>query len=154
MRIVKLLPPSLLAFAFACGGDNGAGPAGPNSNPATNLSGDWRYATANVSGSGISCSSSGTVLTITQQGNAFSGSYSGGTLTCTTGGPTQSVAVGTGAVVAGTVSGSTVSFDLDTSDWHDTGSVSGNSMSGSVTVRLAVDYQTFTLTGNWGASRQ
>jgi hypothetical protein len=155
MRTTKLLAALAVALVLACGHDS-TGPntgTGTGTGGATNLTGNWLYSTSNVNGSGLSCSSSGTVLTISHQGSTFSGTYSGGTLTCIGGGTTQSVAVGMGTVVTGSLAGTAVSFNLDTSDWHNTGALSGNSMSGTVTVRLVVDNSTYTLTGNWGASR-
>lgn len=145
MRSAARLSPLLLAFAIACGGD-GTGPG-------INLTGNWLYSTSNVSGSGLSCSSSGTTLSITQQGSTFSGTYSGGTITCNIGGVTESAPIGVGSVVSGSLAGTAVTFDLDTSDWRNSGTVSGNSMSGSLIVRLVIDNVAYTLTGNWGASR-
>lgn len=145
MRTPFRFAPLLLAFAVACGGDS----SGPN----INLTGSWLYSTSNLSGSGLSCSSGGTTLAITHQGASFSGTYNGGTITCTGGGVTQSAGIGVGSIVSGALTGNSVTFDLDTSDWRNTGSVTGNSMSGSLTVRLVVDNVTHTLTGNWGASR-
>lgn len=145
MRTAPRLSPLLLAFALACGGE-GTGPG-------INLSGNWLYSTTNVSGSGLSCSSGGTLLSVTHQGGSFSGTYSGGTITCNIGGVTESGPLGVGTVVSGSLAGTAVTFDLDTSDWRNSGTVSGNSMSGSLVVRLVVDNVTHTLTGNWGASR-
>ena len=136
-------------LAAACGGDS----SGPGSNNAVPLTGSWSYSTSNLSAIGVTCNSSGTILTVTQVGSTFSGTYSGGTLSCTSSSGTVSGAVGSGVVVSGSLVGNAVSFDLDTSDWRNTGSVTGNSMSGTVTVRVVVSGTLYTLTGAFGAAR-
>lgn len=141
----KLLPLIAVVVFAACGGDS--------SGPGTNVSGSWLYSVSNLSSGSVTCSSSGTTLSITQSGSTFSGSYSGGTLTCNTPSGSSSVAIGGGAVVSGSISGNSVSFNLDTSDWHNSGTMTGGSMSGTVTVYLTVDGTTYTLTGNFGAAR-
>lgn len=141
----KLLPLIAVAVLAACGGDS--------SGPGTSVAGSWLYSVSNLSSGSLTCSSSGTTLSITQSGSSFSGSYSGGTLTCITPSGSSSVAIGGGAVVSGSISGNSVSFNLDTSDWHNSGTITGGSMSGTVTVHLTVDGTTYTLTGNFGAAR-
>lgn len=129
----------------ACGKDS----TGPN----INLTGNWSYSTSNITDGSVSCSSSGTTLSVTQQGNTFSGTYSGGTLTCQTSGGSGSNTVGTGIVATGSIAGNGVTFDLDTSDWRNTGTLSGNSMSGTVLVRLVIGGTTYFLSGNWAAAK-
>ncbi len=141
----RLLIPAVVLVLVACGGDS--------SGPGTNLTGSWLYSVSNLTTGGLTCASSGTTLSITQTGNTFSGSYSGGTLTCTTASGTTSVLIGTGTVVSGSLSGNTVSFNLDTSDWHNVGTLSGGSMSGTVTVLLTLNGTNYTLTGHFGAAR-
>ena len=126
---------------------------GDSTSPGPNLGGSWLYSVSNLTSGSVTCSSSGTTLSITQSGATFSGSYSGGTLTCLTPSGSSSGLIGTGAVVSGSLSGNAVSFDLDTGDWHNSGSISGGSMSGSVTVRLTISGTTFVLSGNFGAAR-
>ena len=79
---------------------------------------------------------------------------SGGTLTCSAGGAPQTYTIGSGTIGNGTISGSSVTLDLDTSAWRSTGTVNGNSMSGSVTMHVLVNNTTYSLTGNWVATRQ
>lgn len=131
------------AAVIGCGGDS-TGPSGAN------LEGTWGAAWTNMSGSGSSCSLSGLVMVLAQSGTTFSGSYSNGQLSC--GG--QLLGTVAGIVVNGTVSGSSVSFDLQTSDLHQSGTVSGSSMSGQATWRIDTGSGVVTLTGNWGASKQ
>jgi hypothetical protein len=137
--------PLAITFLAACGGDT--------SGPGNNVTGSWLYSVSNLTSGSLTCSSSGTTLSITQSSSSFSGSYAGGTLTCLTPSGSSSVAIGGGAVVSGSISGSNVSFDLDTGDWHNTGTINGGSMSGTVTVQLVISGTTYVLSGNFGAAR-
>jgi hypothetical protein len=140
-----------LACMLACT-DNGNSTIGVSGN--VNVSGTWAYSTSNVQGNPITCSSSGTVLTLTQQGTTVSGNFSGGTLTCSGGGAPPSTALGSGTIAAGTASGSTVAFDLGGNYWHNTGTAAGTSMSGAVTLSVALNNMNYTLTGTWVATKQ
>lgn len=64
--------------------------------------------------------------------------------------------VGSGSVINGTLSGRNLSFDLDTPDFHQAGSVSGTSMSGTAewTIDFGLPVGVVTLNGNWGAAKQ
>ena len=135
----------------ACGDDDGTGPS------SANVEGTWSASLSNLSGGGVSCSSTIPIdVTLTQTGNTFSGSYDGGELTCTGSAGTFSTPVGSGTVINGQVSGNNISFDLDTPDFHHTGSVSGTSMSGTASWTFDFGDPTgvVTLNGNWGAERQ
>jgi len=118
------------------------------------VAGVWAYSTTNVQGSGANCSSTGTILTLTQSGATFSGTYAGGTLTCTT--PLGPVVqqIPTGVVANGTVSESAVSFNFDTSDWTNTGSISGNTMTGTLVVHVTFSGVSAVLTGSFTATKQ
>ena len=70
-----------------------------------------------------------------------------------TGPGSSSALIGSGTVVSGTLSGNSVTFNLDTSDWHNSGTISGSSMSGSVTVQLNVSGTIYFLSGTFGAAR-
>lgn len=136
---------------LACGGDNGTGPT------ATDVTGAWSTSLSNMSGGGVSCNSTApTQLTLNQAGTSFSGSYSGGELFCSGPGGTGSIPVGSGSVINGTLSGGNLSFDLDTPDFHHTGSVSGTSMSGTAqwTMDFGIPVGVVTLNGSWGAAKQ
>jgi hypothetical protein len=141
---------ALLAFSLACGGDDSTGPS------SANVAGTWTASLSNMSGSGVSCSSTDpTTLNITQQGATFSGSYNGGEITCTGPGGSFSDFIGSGTILNGTVDGNRVDMDLDTQDFHLTGTVSGASMSGTAVLRLDLGQPlgVVTLNGNWGAAR-
>lgn len=133
----------------ACGGDS-TGPKTPK------VDGTWSLTLTNMSGSGVSCNWSGATMTLAQNGTNFSGSYSGGTLTCTSGGESASGSVGSGAVINGTVSGNSVSFQLDSPDMPLTGTITDRSMSGTGILRydFGEPYGVVTLNGNWGAAKR
>ena len=145
----------VLALAIAlvgCGGDDNSGPSTP-----ANVAGAWTASLSNLSGGGVSCSSSApTQLSLDQTGSTFTGSYQGGEMTCIGPGGTSSFAITPGTVINGTVEGNSITFDLDTPDAHQTGTVSGNSMSGTARWRLdlGAPIGVLTLNGNWGAARQ
>ncbi len=148
MRRIPLL--LLIPVFLACGGDDIMGPSIPS------VDGSWTYNVTNLSGSGISCNVSGTSMVLTQSGGTFTGSYSGGTSSCTGPAGPISTPIGSGPVANGSVtSAGAVSFDIDTQDWRNTGTLSGNSMSGTVTVRLDLGAPTgvVLLSGNFSAAR-
>jgi hypothetical protein len=133
---------ALVAFALALTAC--ADSTGPKN---VNVSGSWTYSVTNLVGGGLSCNTGGTTVTIAQSGTTFSGTYTGGTLSCNSLGD---FAIGTGTVANGTVSDNAVAFDFDTQDWANTGSASGNTISGTATVRLVTSSnQTIILTGNF-----
>jgi hypothetical protein len=136
----------IAAFAAACG-DDATGPSVPN------VAGSWIYAATNVTAGSVTCSFTNVNMTLTQSGTSFSGTYSGGLLSCTGPGGTISEQIGGGPISAGTISGTTVTFDIDSSDWRNTGTIAGSSMTGTVVVRIVVEGSTVTLTGNFSASR-
>ena len=130
-----------------CGGDS----TGPSS---ASLTGTWMYNATNISGSGISCSFSSVTIAITQAGSSFVGTSSGGTFSCTAAGMTSGSPLGTATIANGKIDGSAVEFDFDTQDIHNAGTLSGNSMSGTVTVRADVGGPIITLTGSFSAVKQ
>ena len=149
----RRLFPAILFLAVTIAGCGGGDSTGPS---ITNISGTYLLNHSNLSGGGISCSSFGTSVSIAQTGSTFTGTYAGGTLSCTGPGGNQSGAIGNGTVVNGHLNGSNVSFDLDTSDWHLQGTLSGASMTGTATVRIDLGAPTgvIVLSGNWAASKQ
>lgn len=147
--VVPLMLAAMLFTMIACGGDS-TGPETPK------VDGTWTVSLTNMSGSGISCSWSGMTANLTQSGTSFSGSYSGGTYTCTGGGESISGNVGSGSIINGSVNGNDVRFAIDTPDMPMTGTISGQSMSGTGTMRydLGSPYGVITLSGSWGAARK
>lgn len=117
-----------------------------------NVSGAWSYSVSNLSGGGLSCNASGTTVTLNQTGTTFTGTYNGGTLSC---GSVGTVSVGTGAVASGVVAANSVNFNFDTQDWMNAGSLSGNTIAGTATVRLVLTGgQTVVMNGNFSMVRQ
>ena len=144
-----LLVCSLTMVAGACGGDDSTGPS------RANVAGSWTLSASNVSGQGVSCNLSNTPMTLTQSGDTFTGSYGPGSLTCFAGGESFSGGAN-GTIVNGVVEGNSVQFDLNTQDLHQTGTVSGNSMSGTArwTFDLGAGVGIVVLNGNWSAAKQ
>jgi hypothetical protein len=144
-----LLVSCLAIVGAACGGDDSTGPS------QTSVGGSWMLSASNMSGQGVSCNLLNTPVSLSQSGTTFTGTYGPGTLSCQAGG--QPVSVGTqGSIVNGSINGNSVTFDLDTQDLHHTGTISGNSMSG--TARWTFDFGgsigVVTLNGNWSAAKQ
>jgi hypothetical protein len=140
----------LVAAGLAgCGGGDATGPSNAN------LGGAWILNVSNMSGQGVSCGLSATPMTLVQSGTTFSGSYGPGTFTCVAGGESISGQIH-GAIASGTIDGNAVAFDLDTQDFHHTGSVSGSSMSGTArwTFDLGGSTGVVVLNGNWSAVKQ
>ena len=143
---------SVIAIAACGSSDSTTGPAGPTN---ANVAGSWNYSATNLTGGGVSCSVSGTVMTFTQAGATFSGTYSGGTLICGAPGvPNQTAPIGSGTIASGTVSINNVSFNFDTSDWQNTGAISGNTIAGTAVVRTTDGSTTTLLTGNFSATKR
>jgi hypothetical protein len=137
---------SILALALVLGACSDS--TGPK---ALNVSGNWTYAVTNLNGAGLSCNATGTTVTLLQTGTTFTGTYSGGTLNC---GSVGSSNLGTGTVTSGTVNNNAVTFSFDTTDWTNTGTASGSSVSGTTTVRLVLTGgQTVVMTGNFSMVR-
>jgi len=134
------------AFIVACGGDA--------TSPAPNVTGQWSYSATNISGSGVTCNISGVSLTLTQSGSTFTGSTAGGNVSCSGPGGVLDEALGGDVVANGQVTGNAVQFDIGTQDIHNVGTLSGNSMSGTITLRVDTGTTTIILTGNFSAVRQ
>jgi hypothetical protein len=133
----------------SCGGGDVSGPTNAN------IAGSWTYTMTNLAGGGLTCFSSGTTMTFSQSGATFTGTYSGGTLSCSAPGfGPVSQTIGNGTIATGTVNINSVSFDLDTSDWRNTGTVSGNSISGTVVVRFTSGSTSVILNGSFAAIKR
>lgn len=131
----------------ACGGDS----TGPGAT--ANVTGTWSGTVSNLSGSGVVCQITGATITLSQSGATFTGTYTNALISCTANGQTQS-GLTAGSIVNGKVTGTAVEFDFDTPDAHATGTISGNSMSGSTTFRINTGSTTVNLVGQWSAARQ
>jgi hypothetical protein len=137
--------------AAACGGDDGTGPTG-----SLNVAGTWSVSVSAMTGASASCGTSSPIqVTLRQTGSTFTGSYADGILTCVTPTESFSAAVGSGSVSNGTVTGTTVEFDLGP-DLHHSGTLKGTSMSGTAewTYDFGLPLGQITLVGNWSATKQ
>jgi len=141
---------ALLAAALACGGES-------STEPKTDVSGEWTYNATNLSGTGVACTNLEISMTLSQNGTTFSGTVLTASMSCfdpghvLTGPP---IVAGVTAVANGKLSGNRVQFDLGTQDVHNAGSLTGNSMSGTIMLRAPAGSTTVTLTGNFTAVRQ
>jgi hypothetical protein len=88
-------------------------------------------------------------LIIEQTGASFVGSYAGGILTCGTSADSGFF----GDVVSGTVAGPAVTFDFDNTDWINTGSLSGTTMTGQTIWTVGIGTSVYQLTGPWTATK-
>ena len=141
---MKRLGLLFLAALVGCGSDSTA----PN---AADVSGRWSYSATNLAGSGIACNISGVFLTLTQNSTTFTGTVSSGSVSCTGPGGTSTQNLGNDIVANGQINGTAVQFDIGTQDVHNVGTLSGNSMSGTLTLRIATGTTTIVLTGNFSA---
>ncbi|HUK61886.1 MAG TPA: hypothetical protein VLV15_01095, partial [Dongiaceae bacterium] len=147
----KIVATALLCAALAaCGG--GSDTTGPGDGT---VNGTWSGSASNVTGSGVTCDGTGLKLMLTQSDATFTGSYTLVKLSCSGPGGSSSGGPFGGAVTNGTITGASVSFTLDTGELAFTGTLSGNTMSGSTvwTLDLGPPYGTVVLTGNWTAKR-
>ncbi len=133
---------AVLLVLAACGKDT-TGPSIPN------VAGAWTATWQNMSASGVTCQTGAIPVSINQTGATFSGAYGTGTLTCN--GTSASFTGGT--IANGNIQGNTVTFDLDTPDFHQSGTISGTAMSGTATWRIDVSGTPYVLNGTWGAGR-
>jgi hypothetical protein len=133
-----------LGVLIGCGADgSGVGPGD------TNVTGSWNAIWQSMTGTGMSCSADGGHLELNQSTGRFTGSYRVQTLTCNG----MSSNVSTGAVLNGTIVGNQVAFDLSDAAFHQSGSLTGDEMSGSATWTLIIDGTSHTVTGTWRAVR-
>jgi len=137
------------ALLSACGGDNPAGPS------VANIAGTWRITYSNMSGSGVTCGTTAIDYVITQSGATFTGtSNSTYTFTCTDGVNTVSQTATGGIITNGQINGSSITFDLATSSAHQTGTLSGNSITGTSTWTIDLGSSgTVVLIGQFGGLR-
>ncbi len=150
MKRANLIPLAVLYVtiltALACG----------NATEPADVTGTWSYHTTNLN-SPVPCNFSLVTLTLTQSGNALTGSASGDHCT----GTFENV-----MILNGSVFGDSVSFDIQLPntgtisflETHNSGTISGDSMSGDVTVLVVLCgivccCDEFTLSGNWSAVR-
>ncbi|HLB10569.1 MAG TPA: hypothetical protein VK617_13605 [Gemmatimonadaceae bacterium] len=146
---------ALACALVACSGDSTA----PQQ---TGIAGQWIYRVSQLTdGGAVACTMINVdTLTLSRSTESIAGRYSGGAISCRSGEDTETITMVAGAVVNGTVdamvSGAqNVSFDLDGTYWHQTGSLSGDRMSGTLTIDhgFAGQLGNLHLTGTWTANR-
>lgn len=135
-----------LLAAAACGRDSTA--------PKIDVTGTWAYSATNLTVSGVTCSISGVSMTFAQTGNTFSGTVaSGGLLSCTGPAGVDNEVLGGDVIANGVVNGNAIQFDIGTSDFHNIGTLSGASISGTTTVNADENGVSVVLVGNFSAVR-
>lgn len=154
MRSKLLAAAGALLILAGCSGDSQSGPTGPQH---ANVAGSWTYNATNLSGTvmgfAMTCNIEGMTLNLTQTGTSFGGTCGPSIITCFGGGVQVDDTLPGSVVVNGLVNGNNVQFDIETSDYHNTGTMSGSSMSGTVSIRLDLGDEVVTLTGNWAAAQ-
>lgn len=152
----RLLVAAIVAAltAAACSGSSTA--------PSVNVTGSWSlsgsFTVKDPNNSGTdTCVVSAQVMTLTQNGSAFSGGYTGGQWNCEES-PywgTGAFTAGNGQIIDGQLSGSSVTFAMDTAAEPFVGSITGSTMSGTGTI-LSAGYEVGPLlnyTGTWTATK-
>jgi len=139
----------------ACGGDSTA----PQQ---VGVAGRWIYRVNQLSdGGAVACTMiDADTLTLDRSTERIAGTFTGGDISCRNGDDVETIAMVTGSVVNGTVepvaSGAqSVTFDLGGAYWHQTGSLTGDRMSGTLTVDHGFTGRlgNMHLTGSWSAIR-
>lgn len=140
----------LCAALAACGG--GGDKTGPGDGT---VNGTWNGSASNVTGSGVTCNATGLTMLLTQTNDTFAGNYTLLKLTCSGAGGSSSGGPFAGSVANGSITGTSVSFSLDTGELVFTGTLTGNTMSGTTvwTIDLGPPTGVVVLTGSWTAKR-
>ena len=142
-----------LAVAIAACGSGGEATAPPPPPPA-DISGAWNLTFTNMTGGGLSCSTSAIAVTIVQSSATFTGSgQTSWTLSCVSGGTTQSSTDSAATITNGTINGNTVRFSLATSATNQIGTLTGNSIAGTASWTVNVGNGVATLAGNFSMTR-
>lgn len=156
-RFLPFALASLALVALGCDGDGGTSPP-----EVIDIRGTWAYSSLDLTGGPITCQMTGIEATLTQDGSSFTGTTQGGSVTCQSGGETGSQDLDPFAVTGGTVAGTAITFTIESLDQGTVvnithaGTVSGNTMSGTVTAQfeLPAPYGfVVNLTGTWSATR-
>jgi len=134
-----------MAAGAACGGDGGTGPAN------VNLTGSWSATMSPIRGHGLDCTISALEVQLVHSETDLSGSYTVQDIVCNG----QHSGPGGGSVVSGTAIGGQLHFHLDDESFDLHGrSTSANLASGTYTIVLTVQGQTYSFTGTWSARRR
>ena len=139
----------VLGLALVSGCGDGGDSTGPTQ---TGVAGSWTMNIRNLTnGNGVSCTGLSMNVDLQGSGTTFSGTYNG-VITCSAdgGGASQSFPA-YGSIVNGVKTGSQVAFDLDNSDAHHVGTLSGSTMSGTETYHFS---DNTVGTGTWSATRK
>lgn len=144
----------MVALLVACGGGAAEGPPPPS----IDVTGQWSFSMQGLSSSvGPRCTMEAVQLTLQQTGATVTGTFDGGSMDCKYNNFDDLFQVGIGPIVAGSVSGSSLSFDLADSTRQQSGSLAdAQHLSGDARWTIAFGDQlgTVVMTGRWTATRQ
>jgi len=146
MRRFLALSLLLLGPIVACGGDGGSS-TGPTQ---IDLTGTWAVTISPITGHGLTCTISGLEVTLAQSGTVVTGTYTVDDMVCNG----QHSGSGGGDVVSGSEEGGKIHMHFDTEDFDLHGSCLTNSRcTGTYSLNILVDPDTYTFTGSWNATR-
>lgn len=136
----------------ACGGDGGS--TGPTT--AHRIGGTWTYEGRNLrDGRGTTCTTTGSLMTLSQASVAFSGSITGGSISCSNPGGTFTGSLGTGPVTNGRIRGDSATFVIDGDVLYSFGTfVTPDSMAGIANAIFVIGGVQYILVGLWSSRRQ
>ncbi len=124
-------------------------PKTPDVSP-TIVTGTWSYNATNMSGDGLTCSINVPAVTFSGSGSTFGGTYGKGTISC---GDSFNSTFTAGPILGGRVFGNSVVFDFDIPEWGHTGTLSGNTISGTVILYLGTNSKIYVLSGSFSMVR-
>jgi hypothetical protein len=146
MRRFLALSLLLLGPIVACS-DGGGGSTGPTQ---IDLTGTWAVTMSPITGHGLSCTISGMQVTLAQTDTVVTGTYTINDMVCNG----QHSGSGSGDIVSGSEVGGKIHMHLDTEDFDLHGSCfSSSRCSGTYSLIIFVNPDTFTFTGTWSANR-
>jgi hypothetical protein len=154
MRAAPRVYLPLLGLIASCGGGDGGG-TGPTTTH--QVAGPWTYETRTLQdGHGNTCSTTGSLFTVTQSGNRanIGGTLVGGTINCTGTNP-GSGSLGSGTLSSGAIRGDSIDFAVDQQTWRSVGKfITTDSLAGVVNAIYVVGGRQYILVGYWYSKRQ
>ncbi len=125
----------------------------------------WNYQASNLSAGEVTCTF-GAAMNLSDTTGSFMGGYQNAYLACSTPGGASSTLV-SGTLNAGTISGTSISFEFENTVaansgeisatmqlFTNSGSITENTMQGTATLHVTIAGQPYVLTGPWQATLQ
>ncbi len=118
------------------------------------VEGEWLLTARNLTDGHNVCSVQDMTLLLTQTRHRFSGTASNATVACVIADSSKTLALPVQPVVAGTVDGSDISFQIGGPDWQHNGKVAASAaMTGTMQVRFGPPMGATTFAGSFGAAK-